>query len=105
VSDGEPSDEENDLLDLACVNTPLFRCLDASYLHLRYGLTQTSRLGCQVKLTPGMNGMQVASPLRMSQFLPVMPVRLMISSLINHQCKLPEATRNFYVDGHKPKPH
>jgi hypothetical protein len=29
----------------------------------------------------------------------------MISHLIIRQCKLPEATRNFYVDGHKPKPH
>jgi hypothetical protein len=25
--------------------------------------------------------------------------------LTTSQCKLPEATRNFYVDGHKPKPH
>jgi hypothetical protein len=27
------------------------------------------------------------------------------SRLTVSQCKLPEATRNFYVDGHKPKPH
>jgi len=49
----EPEEEEEDLLDLA------------------YGLTLTSRLGCQVKVTRGMEGMTV---------------------------KLPSATRNFYVD-------
>lgn len=56
----EPSDDENDMLDLA------------------YGLTDTSRLGCQVKLTKELEGM-VAT--------------------------LPSATRNMYVDGHKPTPH
>ena len=55
-----PEDEEEDLLDLA------------------FGLTSTSRLGCQVKVTAEHEGMKV---------------------------KLPAATRNFYVDGHKPKPH
>lgn len=50
----EPAvEEEEDLLDLA------------------YGLTLTSRLGCQVKVTRAMEGMIV---------------------------KLPSATRNFYVD-------
>ena len=56
----EPEPEEEDLLDLA------------------YGLTDTSRLGCQVKVTEQFEGIEV---------------------------KLPKATRNFYVDGHKPKPH
>ncbi|KAJ2842280.1 mitochondrial matrix iron-sulfur protein [Coemansia brasiliensis] len=56
----EPSDEENDMLDLA------------------FGLTDTSRLGCQVELTPEMEGMVI---------------------------KLPAATRNFYVDGAKPAHH
>ncbi len=55
-----PSEEEEDLLDLA------------------FGLTSTSRLGCQVKLTTDMEGSKI---------------------------QLPAATRNFYVDGHKPKPH
>ncbi|CAI2382859.1 unnamed protein product [Moneuplotes crassus] len=55
-----PCDEEDDLLDLA------------------YGLTLTSRLGCQVFVTKDMDGMTV---------------------------KIPEASRNFYVDGHVPKPH
>lgn len=55
-----PVDEEEDLLDLA------------------FGLTATSRLGCQVKVQKSHEGMKV---------------------------KLPAATRNFYVDGHKPKPH
>ena len=52
----EPCEEEEDLLDLA------------------YGLTHTSRLGCQVKVTRDMEGMVV---------------------------KLPSATRNFYVDKNK----
>jgi len=56
----EPSDEENDMLDLA------------------FGLKDTSRLGCQVKLTKEMDGMTVF---------------------------LPSATRNMAVDGHKPTRH
>ena len=52
----EPCEEEEDLLDLA------------------YGLTHTSRLGCQVKVDREMDGMKV---------------------------KLPSATRNFYVDKSK----
>lgn len=54
------TDEEEDLLDLA------------------FGLTSTSRLGCQVKVSTSFEGTDV---------------------------QLPAATRNFYVDGHKPKPH
>ena len=50
---GDPCEEEEDLLDLA------------------YGLTHTSRLGCQVKVTRDMQDMTV---------------------------KLPSATRNFFVD-------
>lgn len=56
----EPSDEENDMLDLA------------------FGLTLTSRLGCQVKLGPALDGLRV---------------------------EIPGATRNMAVDGFKPKPH
>lgn len=56
----EPVDEENDMLDLA------------------FGLTDTSRLGCQVKLTKELEGMEIT---------------------------LPAATRNMSVDGYKPKPH
>lgn len=56
----EPTDEENDMLDLA------------------FGLTETSRLGCQVIAKPELDGMKVA---------------------------LPAATRNFAVDGYVPKPH
>ncbi|GAB2269578.1 Adrenodoxin-like protein 2, mitochondrial [Dionaea muscipula] len=56
----EPTDEENDMLDLA------------------FGLTQLSRLGCQVTAEPELDGIRLA---------------------------LPAATRNFSVDGHKPKPH
>jgi len=56
----EPSDDENDMLDLA------------------FGLSDTSRLGCQVHLTKELDGM-VAT--------------------------LPSATRNMYIDGHKPTPH
>lgn len=54
------SDDEEDMLDMAP------------------GLTETSRLGCQVTLEEFMDGMTV---------------------------EMPKATRNFYVDGHVPKPH
>lgn len=53
----EPSEDEEDMLDLA------------------FGLTDTSRLGCQVKLTKSMTGTTVT---------------------------LPSATRNLRVDGSKP---
>lgn len=41
-------------------------------------LKENSRLGCQIILTKELEGLEL---------------------------KLPSATRNFYVDGHKPKPH
>ena len=50
----EPEDDENDMLDMA------------------FGLTDTSRLGCQVKLTREMDGLTAS---------------------------LPSATRNMFVDG------
>ncbi|KAJ7956025.1 Adrenodoxin-like protein 2, mitochondrial [Quillaja saponaria] len=56
----DPTDEENDMLDLA------------------FGLTETSRLGCQVIAKPELNGIRLA---------------------------IPAATRNFAVDGFVPKPH
>ncbi|KAL6569524.1 Adrenodoxin-like protein 2, mitochondrial [Orobanche minor] len=56
----DPSDEENDMLDLA------------------FSLTETSRLGCQIIAKPELEGLRLA---------------------------LPSATRNFAVDGYKPKPH
>jgi len=56
----EPEDDENDMLDMA------------------FGLTDTSRLGCQVKLTRELDGMVVT---------------------------LPSATRNMFVDGVKPTKH
>jgi ferredoxin len=56
----EPSEEEEDMLDMA------------------FGLTTTSRLGCQVEIS---------------------------EEMANTKITLPAATRNFYVDGHTPKPH
>lgn len=56
----EPSDDENDMLDMA------------------FGLSETSRLGCQIELTEDMEGAVF---------------------------RIPSATRNMYVDGHVPKPH
>ncbi|KZT22926.1 ferredoxin [Neolentinus lepideus HHB14362 ss-1] len=56
----EPSDDENDMLDMA------------------FGLTDTSRLGCQVKVTRELDGMVA---------------------------QLPSATRNMFVDGKKPTHH
>lgn len=40
----EPTDDENDMLDLA------------------FGLTETSRLGCQVKMTKELDGLKVQLP-------------------------------------------
>lgn len=40
----EASDDENDMLDLA------------------FGLTETSRLGCQVQMTPELDGLVVKLP-------------------------------------------
>ncbi|KAL1628503.1 mitochondrial matrix iron-sulfur protein [Neofusicoccum ribis] len=40
----EPDDDENDMLDLA------------------FGLTETSRLGCQVKMSKGLDGLVVRLP-------------------------------------------
>merc|ERR1712032_894137 len=56
----EPEEEEDDMLDLA------------------FGLTPTSRLGCQIIVTEDMDNITV---------------------------DLPAATRNMYVDGHVPQPH
>lgn len=55
-----PCEREEDLLDLAP------------------GLTDTSRLSCQIRVSPTLEGASV---------------------------RLPKATLNFYVDGHVPKPH
>ncbi|XP_063312879.1 ferredoxin-2, mitochondrial [Pelobates fuscus] len=56
----DPDEREDDMLDMA----PL--------------LQENSRLGCQIILTPELNGAVFT---------------------------LPKVTRNFYVDGHVPKPH
>jgi len=56
----EPDDDENDMLDMA------------------FGLTDTSRLGCQVKMTSELDGITV---------------------------QLPSATRNMFVDRAKPTKH
>ena len=56
----EPTDDENDMLDLA------------------FGLTETSRLGCQVVCCHEIDGLRV---------------------------RIPSATRNMAVDGFVPKPH
>ena len=52
--------------------------LEEDMLDMAFGLTPTSRLGCQVLLDEDMD---------------------------NTVIELPKATRNFYVDGHVPKPH
>ncbi|XP_061572460.1 ferredoxin-2, mitochondrial [Cololabis saira] len=56
----EPDEREDDMLDMA----PM--------------LQENSRLGCQIILTPELEGIELT---------------------------LPKVTRNFYVDGHVPKPH
>ena len=57
---GALGEDEEDMLDMA------------------FGLTHTSRLGCQITVNEIMDGSVIT---------------------------LPKATRNFYVDGHKPKHH
>ena len=52
--------------------------VEEDMLDLAFGLTATSRLGCQVKFEQSHEGILIT---------------------------LPAATRNFYVDGHVPKPH
>ncbi|KAG8302739.1 adrenodoxin-like protein 1, mitochondrial [Homalodisca vitripennis] len=52
--------------------------LEEDLLDLAPFLKDNSRLGCQIILTKELDGIEV---------------------------HLPKATRNFYVDGHKPKPH
>jgi ferredoxin len=47
-------------------------------LDMAFGLQQTSRLGCQIIVSSDMEGVML---------------------------EMPKATRNFYVDGHTPKPH
>ena len=47
-------------------------------LDMAFGLEETSRLGCQIIVKEDMDGVTL---------------------------KMPSATRNFYVDGHVPKPH
>ena len=56
----EPTEEEEDMLDEA------------------KGLTQSSRLGCQIILSKDIDGLEIT---------------------------LPSHSRNFYVDGHVPEPH
>ncbi|XP_022732317.1 uncharacterized protein LOC111286557 [Durio zibethinus] len=56
----DPIDEENDMLDLA------------------FGLTETSRLGCQIIASPELDGIRLA---------------------------IPAATRNVAIDGYVAKPH
>jgi ferredoxin len=56
----DPTADEDDMLDLA------------------FGLTPTSRLGCQIKVSEQAEGTKV---------------------------QIPKASVNLYVDGHKPKPH
>ena len=60
MDDGAMGEDEEDMLDMA------------------FGLSHTSRLGCQISVAGYMDGAVFT---------------------------LPKATRNFYVDGHKPKPH
>lgn len=81
----EPSDEENDMWasswrTATVIASSLFPAFaqSVSRLDMAYGLTETSRLGCQVKITPEMDGIRI---------------------------RLPSATRNFAVDGFVPKPH
>ena len=52
--------------------------VEEDLLDLAFGLTHTSRLGCQVEITEEFEGRTI---------------------------EIPSATKNLYVDGHKPQPH
>lgn len=53
-------------------------CREDDMLDMAPMLQENSRLGCQIILTPELDGIELT---------------------------LPKVTRNFYVDGHVPKPH
>lgn len=53
-------------------------CREDDMLDMAPMLQENSRLGCQITLTPELEGIELT---------------------------LPKVTRNFYVDGHVPKPH
>lgn len=78
----EPTDEENDMLDLAfgLTETHVFSSIHRIAFNESHpcNCCSRSRLGCQIKLTKELDGMEV---------------------------QLPAATRNMAVDGYKPKPH
>lgn len=61
-----------------CDKLPIPDEKEDDLLDLAPFLKENSRLGCQIILTKDLEGMEL---------------------------QLPKATRNFYVDGHKPKPH
>jgi hypothetical protein len=63
----------------------------ASRLRCSYGLTETSRLGCQVKLTPQMNGMQV---LQRAACAPAActPCHSLLTHTLSASCPRPRAT-------------
>lgn len=61
-----------------CDKLPAPEEKEEDLLDLAPFLKENSRLGCQIKLEKELNGIKLT---------------------------LPQATRNFYVDGHKPKPH
>ena len=78
----EPSDDENDMLDLA------------------FGLTQTSRLGCQVEASKELDGLVVRLP-----SVRCTVIRAHRACATAADPRHAQATRNFAVDGHVPKPH
>ena len=88
----EPTDAEDDLLDMAFgleatsryFNEPTSRILSLEIfvrlgaMHANLCHTRVIRLACQIILTKELEGLEM---------------------------RLPQATRNFYVDGHVPQPH
>lgn len=87
----EPSEDEEDMLDMA------------------FGLTETSRLGCQVTVTEEMEGMVSSTvwQLHMNSVKRCVLHHDLRALQIFHcqELEMPKATRNFYVDGHVPQPH
>merc|ERR1711878_169464 len=63
---------------LACTTCHVYVETEEDLLDMAPFLASNSRLGCQIILTPDIDGIEL---------------------------RLPRATKNFYVDGHKPQPH
>jgi hypothetical protein len=81
----EPSDDENDMLDLA------------------FGLTETSRLGCQVQMSKGLDGLVVGLFHVVLSYSGEMDGCGDVLANVRRQVKLPSMTRNMQASDFEKK--